>query len=163
MFMRKWCAAAALGVFLAVPLVARQKDDSAAKPATETPTTVDAPAAPESAVPAARGVFALPAVPKATPFPGPQATKTTKDTRPPGQLVPRFEVNAGYSYINFNPGSGFSNFNSHGATGGFTYKAKSFFRLAAGVGGYHFYRGVHSNKNSCGNTSHLFRPRLEFC
>ena len=46
--MRKWCAAAAVGVFLAIPLVAQQKDDSAAKPATETTTTVDAPAAPES-------------------------------------------------------------------------------------------------------------------
>src|SRR4030095_14710387 len=96
MFMRKWCATAAVGALFALPLFAQQKDESAAKPVTEAAATADVPAAPESAAPATRGVFALPAVPKATPFPGPQ-TAAAKDTRTPGQLVPKVEINAGYS------------------------------------------------------------------
>jgi outer membrane protein OmpA-like peptidoglycan-associated protein len=158
--MRKWCATAAVGALLALPLFAQQKDDSAAKQVTETTATADAPAAPESVAPAKRGLFALPAVPKATPFPGPQAAKTTKDTRTPGQLVPKFEINGGYSYVNFDPGSDFNNFNSHGATGGFTFNPNRILGLTAELGGYHFDRDVNGNKLTGGITTYLFGPRL---
>src|SRR5258708_28647719 len=120
MFVCKVCAATAVAGLLAFPLFGKQKDDNAAQATTGIPAVADAPSpAPASAVHATRGVFALPAVPKATPFPGPQAaTKAAKDDSAPGQLVPKFELAVGYSYINFNPGDGFSNFNNHGANGG---------------------------------------------
>jgi outer membrane protein OmpA-like peptidoglycan-associated protein len=162
MFMRKWCATTAVAALLAFPLFGQQKDDNAAQPTTGITTVADAPApAPATALHATRGVFALPAVPKATPFPGPQAaTKAAKDDSAPGQLVPKFELAVGYSYINFNPGDGFSNFNNHGANGGFTYNANRFLGLTAELGGYHFERDVNGNKLSGGLTSYLFGPRL---
>src|SRR5258708_1273866 len=151
MFMRKWCAATAVAALLAFPLFGQQKDDNAAQPNTGITAVADASApAPATAVHATRGVFALPAVPKTTPFPGPQAaTKAAKDDSAPGQLVPRFELAVGYSYINFNPGDGFSNFNSHGANGGFTYNANRFLGLTAELGGYHFQPHV-NRKQPCG-------------
>lgn len=154
--MRKWGTAVAIGALLALPLVAQQKDDSAAKPATE--NTTEAPAGPASVAPVTRSVWALPAVPKATPFPGPEAA--VKDTRTPGQLVPRFEINAGYSYINFNPGDPFPNFNNHGATGGFAFNANRYLGLVAEVGGYSFSRDVAGTKLDGGLTTYLFGPRL---
>ena len=134
--MRKWYAAAAVGALFALPLIAQQKDESAAKPETESAAvpataTLDAPAAPASLAPSTRGVFALPAVPKATPFPGPQSAKKDKGTDAPGRLVPKYEVNVGYSYIDLRPGDPFSNFNNHGVTGGFTYNANSVLGLTA--------------------------------
>ena len=86
--MRKWCAVVAIGALCALPLFAQQKDENATKPATDAASETSA--SPESSAPVTRGIFALPAVPKATPFPGPQAaTKTMKDSRTPGQLVPK--------------------------------------------------------------------------
>jgi hypothetical protein len=154
--MRKWCVALAMGALFALPLIAQQKDESTAKPATE--AAGEAVAAPANVAPVVRSAWALPAVPKATPFPGPQAA--TKDTRAPGQLVPRYEVNAGYSYINFNPGSGFNNFNNHGGTGGFTFNANRFLGLTAEVGGYNFTRDVNGTNLDGGLTTYLFGPRL---
>src|SRR5262245_26931115 len=159
MDMRKWCAAAAVGVLLALPLIAQQKDETA-KP-TESAAAPAAPAAPESVAPVTRSVWAIPAVPRTTPFPGPQsAAASTKDTRPPGKLVPRIEVNGGYSYINFNPGDGFNNFNNHGGTGGFTYNANRVLGLTAEIGGYNGHRDVNGVRQSGGLTSYLFGPRL---
>jgi OmpA family/Bacterial Ig domain len=162
--MRKWCAAAAVGALFALPLFAQQKDASAAKPATEAAATPDAPAAPEKVAPADRGIFVMPAVPRATPFPGPQASASTsastKDTRPPGQLVPKFEINAGYSYINFNPGEGFANFNNHGGLGGFTYNPNRILGLTAELAGYSFSRNANGNKLDGGLTTYLFGPRI---
>lgn len=164
MDMRKWCAATALGVLMALPVVAQQKDgDSKAAPDTAT-SAVEAPAAPAANVSTSSraGVFAVPAVPRATPFPGPQGTaaKPMKDTRTPGQLVPKYEINFGYSYINFDPGTGFSNFNNQGATGGFTYNANRVLGLTGEVGGYSFTRDVNGNKLDGGLTTYLFGPRL---
>jgi hypothetical protein len=159
--MRKWCAAAAVGALFALPLIAQQKDDSATKPNPEISARSNTPAAPESAAPANHGIFAMPAIPKATPFPGPQATpKSTTDTRAPGQLVPKFEVNAGYSYINFDPGEGFANFNNHGGSGGFTYNANRYLGLTGELAGYSFNRNVNFNKLDGGITTYLFGPRL---
>ena len=159
MFMRKWCAMVVIGALFALPLVAQEKDDSAAKPATE--ATTEAAAAPANVAPVTRSVWALPNVPKATPFPGPQASPAPlQDTRPPGTLVPRFEISAGYSYINFSPGDPFANFNNQGATGSFTVNANRFLGLTAEVGGYTFTRNVNGVNLDGGLTTYLFGPRL---
>jgi len=158
--MRKWCAAAAVGALLAFPLIAQQRDEDAPKPATE--ARAESSAAPANVAPITRSVWALPAVPKATPFPGPQAAAAMKDTRPPGTLVPRFEINAGYSYVNFNPGDEFNNFNNHGGTGGFTFNANRFLGLTAEVGSYTFKRELNGTNVDGGLTTYLFGPRLNF-
>ena len=157
--MRKWCAAAAVGTLLALPLFAQQKDDTA-KPATTAAAAPETTAAPESVAPLTRSLWAIPAAPRTTPFPGPQAATTTKDTRPPGKLLPRFEINGGYSYINFDPGDPFHNFNNHGGTGGFTYNANRVLGLTAEVGGYNGHRDVNGIRQSASLTSYLFGPRL---
>jgi outer membrane protein OmpA-like peptidoglycan-associated protein len=157
--MRKWCAAAAVGAFFVLPVLAQQKDDNSTKPATEVTAATDAPLS-EAPVVAKAGIFVVPATPRTAPFPGPQAAATTKDTRPPGRLVPKFEVNGGYSYINFDPGDQANNFNNHGGTGGFTYNANRFLGLTAEVGGYSFSRDVNGGKSDGGLTTFLFGPRL---
>ena len=162
--MRKWCAAIAVAALLALPLFGQQKDDSANRPTTGTTASADAPApVPETAVHATRGVFALPAAPKATPFPGPQAAAKTdkRDDDAPGRLVPRYELAGSYSYVNFMPGDPFSNFNNQGATGGFTYNANRYLGLTGELGGYSFDRNVNGNQITGGvlNTF-LFGPRL---
>src|SRR5258708_10413691 len=148
MLMRKWCEATGVAGLLGFPLFGQQKDDNAAQPTTGITAVADASApAPATAVHATRGVFALPAVPKTTPFPGPQAaTKAAKDDSAPGQLVPRFELAVGYSYINFNPGDGFSNFNNHGANGGVSHNAHRFLSLTPETGGYTFQPHVNANQ-----------------
>ena len=156
--MRKWCAATAVAALLAFPLFGQQKDDSANQPTTGTTASTDAPSATST-----RGVFALPAAPKATPFPGPQAAaKTDKsEDAAPGRLVPRFELAGGYSYINLDPGNPFRNFSNQGATGGFTYNANRYLGLTGELGGYSFDRNVNGNEITGGvlNT-YLFGPRL---
>jgi len=160
--MRKWCAAAAVGALFVLPLWAQQKDDHSSKPAEEVTAATDAPAASEAPVSARKGIFAVPAIPRPTPFPGPQsaASKDTRDTRPPGKLVPKYEVNAGYSFINFNPGDQTGNFNNHGGVGGFAYNANRVLGLTAEVGGYTFSREVNGGKVDGGLTTYLFGPRL---
>src|SRR5215475_3100297 len=160
MDMRKRCAAAAVGALFALPLFAQQKDEGATKSAVE--TSAEAPAAPAPSTPVSRsGVFAVPAIPRTTPFPGPQAaTADTKDTRPPGRLVPKFEVNGGYSYINFMPGDGFDNFNNHGASGGLTYNFNRVLGVTGEYSGYGFSRNVNGNKLDGGLQTYLFGPRL---
>jgi len=162
--MRKWCVAATLGALFVLPLVAQQKDDSSGK-ATETDTAAagETSAAPASTAATNRGVFAVPRVPRTTPFPGAQAgssSKQTEDTRPPGQLVPKFEINFGFSYINFGPGNPFDNYNMFGGTGGFTFNANRVLGLVAEIGSY---AGNHTVSAFCcdaGLTSYLFGPRL---
>jgi hypothetical protein len=167
--MRNWCAALAMSAFLALPLCAQQQNsgasDETANAATAAEKSAASGKAAESSKPAAaKGVFALPATPRPTPFPGPAAAA---DTRPPGTLLPRFETSAMYDYINFAPGSPFANFNNHGATGSFTYNASKWLGLTAEVGGYHFNRNLFpvtgSNTGvSGGFISYLFGPRLNW-
>jgi outer membrane protein with beta-barrel domain/OmpA family protein/Big-like domain-containing protein len=160
MDMRKWYAAAAVGALLAFPLYAQQKDETA-KPATEAAAASETPKAAESVAGVTRSIWAIPAAPRTTPFPGPQAaTSSDRDTRPPGRLVPRFEINGGYSYINFDPGNPFSNFNNHGGTGGFTYNANRVLGLTGEVGGYNGHRDVNGVRTNASLTSYLFGPRL---
>ena len=159
--MRKWYVVTAVGALLALPVIAQQKDDDATKPATETAASTEAPAAPARPAQVTHGLFALPAAPKATPFPGPQAASKGQATdEAPGRVVPKFEVAGGYSYINFMPGTGISNFNNHGANGGLTYNANRYLGLVADVGGYVFDRNVNGNKVSGSWNTFLFGPRL---
>src|SRR5258708_39477272 len=123
--MRNWCAALVMSALLALPLCAQQKrsaaddENGAANAAAEKSATASLSAARTNIAPR-RGVFALPAKPRPTPFPGPAAV--ANDTRPPGTLVPKFEIAATYSYINFAPGDPFANFNSHGGAGLLSHK-----------------------------------------
>ena len=161
--MRKWCVAATLGALMALPVVAQQKDDTSSKATTDAATTADAPAAPATATPVTRGVFAVPAVPRRTPFPGPQAASKkdeNKDTRAPGQLVPKYEINFGYSYVNFNPGDGFNTWGNHGGSGGFTFNANRYLGLTAELGGYSGNRTANGVYSGTGLTTYLFGPRL---
>jgi outer membrane protein OmpA-like peptidoglycan-associated protein len=160
--MRKWCAATAVAALLAFPLFGQQKDDSAAQPTTGTAAIADAnTAAPAPVVHGTRGIFALPEAPRATPFPGPQAAASAvKDDRAPGQLVPKFEAAVGYSYINFNPGDSFDNFNNNGANGGFAYNPTRYLGLVAEIGGYGWDRRANGNKLNGSTTTFLFGPRL---
>jgi len=162
--MRKWCAATAVAALLAFPLFGQQKDDNAAQPATGSTVAAEAPAAPASVARSTRGIFALPEVPKTTPFPGPQgaakADKTDKKDEAPGLLLPRYELAGGYSYVNFMPGDPFPDFNNHGANGGFTYNATRYFGLAAEVGGYQFDRRVNGFKVNGSWETFLAGPRL---
>src|SRR5690349_6432464 len=78
MDMRKWSVAAALGVLMALPLIAQQKDEGAKAAGDTASSAAEASATPEGYVGSSSraGVFAVPAVPRATPFPGPQAAST---------------------------------------------------------------------------------------
>lgn len=161
--MRKWCGAIAVAALFVSPLFAQQNDENAARPVPKASSAsanaaLDAPPTPMSVAPSTRGVFAVPAVPKGTPFPGPQTA--TKDTREPGRLTPKYEVSAGYSYIDLRPGDPFNNYNNHGVSGGFTYNANSVLGIVAELGTYHFRHSVNGTSVKGGPTTYLFGPRL---
>ena len=158
--MRNWCAALAMSALLAMPLCAQQKsggaadDTASAGTATEKNTAAESSTAAKDILTGSPTLFALPAVPRPTPFPGPQAA--AKDTRPPGKLVPRYEIAGMYQYINFSPGNPFPNFDNHGAAASFTYNASKWLGLATEVGDYGYQRnGVNGSLYSF-----LFGPRL---
>src|SRR5438045_1032658 len=74
-----------------------------------------------------RNIRALPDAPRPTPFPA----AADNSNEPPGRLVPRYELAAGYSYVNFSPGSPFGSFNNHGGSGSFAYNASRYLGLVA--------------------------------
>ncbi len=172
--MRNGCAALVMSALLALPLCAQQKStgagdettsaaSNAEKHATSSNTGGGGNAAASSKPVAAKNVFALPARPRPTPFPGPAGAPA--DSRPPGRLVPRYEIAGMYSYINFAPGDPFANFNNHGATGSFTYNASKWVGLTGEVGEYWFSRNIFPiiGNNSAATdslTTYLFGPRL---
>jgi outer membrane protein OmpA-like peptidoglycan-associated protein len=166
MEMRKSFVVLAMGAFLALPLLAQQKSDSsgAAAPAAEKGAVPEKKAASSEAVPV-KGVFALPATPRPTPFPGP--ADSSRDTRPPGRLVPRYEFALTYDFISFAPGNPFANFNNHGGAGSFTYNFSKWLGLTGELGGYQFSRNLFpltgSNADASGSiASYLFGPRLNW-
>jgi outer membrane protein OmpA-like peptidoglycan-associated protein len=167
--MRNWCAALAIGSLLALPLCAQQKSAGAAddtanglpgdvKPAAEN----FAPA--NGAIHVSGNVFGLPAMPKPTPFPGAEADK---DTRPPGRLVPRYEIAGMYYYVNAGPGSPFSSYGNQGGGASFTYNASKWLGLTGELAGYDFKRnefpftGTNTSING-GMITYLFGPRLNW-
>ena len=100
--------------------------------------------------------LALPEAPKPTPFPA----AASGSSEAPGRLTPRFELGAGYSYVNFNPGDPFSSFSNHGASGFFAYNASRYLGLVAELNGYNFSREVNGANVKAGWETFLFGPRL---
>jgi outer membrane protein OmpA-like peptidoglycan-associated protein len=166
--MRNWCAALAVGALLAVPLCAQEKNSGASRDSSGAAAAAEKGLAASnvaggSNIIVVKGVFALPATPRPTPFPGGQPP--AKDTRPPGLLVPRYEIAGMYDYVNFAPGSPFANFNNHGGSGSFTYNFSRWVGLTEEFAGYRFNRDVFPLSGSTnlvpGNfTTYLFGPRL---
>jgi outer membrane protein OmpA-like peptidoglycan-associated protein len=166
--MRKSCLLMALSVFLALPLFAQQKSSGTSDgndgTAAEKNATASS-ASKNSSVVHVNGFFALPAAPRPTPFPGPDAA--TKDTRPPGRIVPKFELAGTFDYINFGPGDPFANFNNLGAAGSFTYNASKWLGLTAEFGEHRFSRNIFpltgtNTSASDSLTTYLFGPRLNW-
>jgi outer membrane protein OmpA-like peptidoglycan-associated protein len=153
--MRKWFAIMAMGVCISLPAYGQQKDknvDADAKENAASGTnTASAPAA------VSKSPWALPARPRLTPFP---AAADTKDTSEPGRLLPRYEISAGYSYIDLHPGDPFNNFGNQGGTGSFTYNASRFVGLTAEIGSYAYTRNLSGTATDGGLTTYLFGPRL---
>ena len=160
--MRRLCLTVAISAMLVLPAWAQQGEDStrdAAKTAADN-TAAASTSETTNAVPAAsRSSFAIPDVPRATPFPGPAASASS-DEGGPGKLVPKFEVAGMYSYINFNPGSGFSNWNNQGGTASFTYNLNKWLGLTAEGGDYTYKRDVNGFRPSGTVQTFLFGPRL---
>ncbi|HXY26234.1 MAG TPA: OmpA family protein [Candidatus Acidoferrum sp.] len=166
--MRNWCAALAISSLLALPLCAQQKsagtgDDSGSAASEVKPAAENS--APASGVLHVSGnVFGLPAAPKPKPFPGPEPEK---DTRPPGRLVPRYEIAGMYYYVNANPGSPFASFGNQGGGASFTYNASKWLGLTGELSGYDFNRnefpftGANTSVNG-GMITYLFGPRLNW-
>jgi len=152
--MRYLCAALAMSALFALPLCAQQKNSTTGDETVNAAANAEKSAASRKNAEsnkslAASGLFALPATPRPTPFPGPTAPS---DKRAPGQLVPRIEIAAMYHYLNFGPGSPFSNFDGHGGSGSITYNASRWIGLTGEVGTYDLARGS--------IISYLFGPRL---
>src|SRR6266852_2346131 len=164
--MRKSCLALAMSAFLALPLFAQQKSSGTNDGNMGTAVAKSAPASSASknfSVVRMNGMFALSAAPRPTPFPGPAAA--TEDTRPPGRLVPRYEIAGMFDYINFAPGDPFANFNSLGGSASFTYNASKWLGLTAEVGEHRFKRNIfpltgNNTPASDSLTTYLFGPRL---
>lgn len=164
--MRKSFLVLAMSACMALPLLAQQKSDGsgAASPTAEKGAVPERKAASSEVVPV-KGVFALPATPRPTPFPGP--ADSSKDTRAPGRLVPKYELALTYDFISFAPGNPFANFNNHGAAGSFTYNFSKWLGLTGELGGYQFSRNLFpltgSNADASGSiASYLFGPRLNW-
>ena len=171
--MRNWCLAAAVSVLLASPLSAQQKaagfpDDTSNgnETAAEKSAGGVSNAVASDQISFSRDILALPAVPRPKPFPRPQAAKSKAsagDTGAPGQLVPRFEAAAMYDFLNFRPGNPFSDVNSYGASGSFTYNASRWIGLTTELGGYRFKnRNLNGNPVNGSIVSYLFGPRLNW-
>lgn len=177
--MRNWCVTVAMGALLALPLCAQQKDASTAsktKGTTESTATGNPTASDFSIAPASPTLFAMPAA--AAPKPADIFSDWANNAwnrHAWGRLTPKFEVAGLYQYVNFNPGSGFNNFNNQGASGAFTYNANNWLGLTAEIGGYHFSRKVlgapvqtgtgtvYPVNNTTGSfQSYLFGPRVNF-
>jgi len=158
--MRNWLVALALSALLASTICAQRRGigaEDGAKAIADTSEMNLAPANGASVAPAARNLFALPAAPQPAPFP---AAAASKDETPVGRLVPKFETAVGYSYVNFLPGEPFDGFNSHGATGSFTYNASKWLGLTGELGSYHFNRNFSGTPTGGYYTTYLFGPRL---
>jgi len=167
--MRNWCAALAMSALLALPLCAQQKNKGAGDDTANAATTAEKNAASNNAAggeaAAAKSIFALPATPRPTPFPGPAGAAA--DSRPPGTLVPRYEIAGMYEYINSQPGSPFTNFNTQGGAASFTYNASKWLGLTGEFAGYDFKRSLfpltgNTTEANGGMISYLFGPRLNW-
>src|SRR5258707_3803601 len=100
--MRKWIAVLAIGACISLPAVAQRKD--ADKNATTAETAAPAPIPNGASNPfaVAKSPWALAATPRLTPFPTP-APAVAADATGPGQLLPKFGVDGGAKYVEFQP------------------------------------------------------------
>lgn len=160
--MSKWCVTLIVGALLALPSFAQQRNTASGDGAAASTETADNTAGASDAVNVApgRNIFALPATPKATPFP---ASFSSSDLEL-GRQVPRYEFAFLYEYINFRPGDPYSDFNNHGGLGSFTFNPNHWLGLTAEVGGTTFSRDLTplngTNHVDGGITTFLFGPRL---
>jgi hypothetical protein len=163
--MRRLCLMMVVGALFALPGWAQQGDDQKAKKSSDDAATAAPATSDSTATPAASRSFAVPNPPRATPFPTPAPTPAasgTADDSTPGRLTPKYELAGMYSYVNFNPGASFANFNNNGGTGSFTYNLNHFLGLTAEAGFYSFERrvpGVAPNPEG-GFQTFLAGPRL---
>ena len=171
--MRNWCAGLVMSVLLALPLCAQQKSTGTGDDTPNTAANAEKSAASSNAAGGTsavasgktvgtKGVFALPATPRPTPFP---RGTPTQSADAPGRLVPRYEITGMYDYINFAPGDPFASFNSQGGSAAFTYNASRWVGLTGEFGAYDFKRSLFpvTGSNSDVNGSfltYLFGPRL---
>jgi len=144
-----------MGVCINLPAYGQQKDKNADADAKENAASGTNSASAPAAV--SKSPWALPARPRLTPFP---AAADTKDTSAPGRLLPRYEISAGYSYIDLHPGDPFNNFGNQGGTGSFTYNASRVVGLTAEIGSYAYTRNLSGTQTDGGLTTYLFGPRL---
>jgi opacity protein-like surface antigen len=168
--MRNWCAALVMSALLGLPLCAQDKNSRAGGETRNAVANAEKDAASNSATGggeavAAKSIFALPAKPRPTPFPGSAAAAA--DSRPPGQLVPRYEIAGTYDYISFRPGSPFTDFNTQGGAASFTYNASKWLGLTGEFAGYDFKRSLFpltgsTTETDGGMVSYLFGPRLNW-
>lgn len=161
--MRKRFAVMVVGACICLPVAAQQTqqkngDSSATTNAVEAPKTNLFGSAPS----VSKSPWALPAKPKMTPFPGPADTNTKNSSGDdaPGQLMPRYELSAGYSYIDFHPGDPFNTFGNQGGTGSFAFNFNRVLGLAAEIGSYAYTRNVNGSQLDGGLTTYMFGPRL---
>jgi len=157
--MRKWIAVLAIGACVGLPAVAQQKDADKNATTAETATPAPVPTGASNPFAVSKSPWALAATPRLTPFPAPAAAAAA-DATAPGQVLPRYEIGAGYSYVNFNPGDPFNSFNNQGATGSFTYNASRILGLTGEVGSYGYTRNLSGTSTDGGLTTFLFGPRL---
>ncbi len=167
--MRKWCATVAMGTLLALPLCAQQKDASTANTKDSTSeTTAKTNAASEfSIAPASSSLFPMPAAAAAKPDIFTDWDNNPWNRHAWGLLTPKYEIAGMFSYVNFCP-CAFSNWNSYGGTGSFTYNVNKWVGLTGEVAGYHFTRQVYVLNGtdytpsglSGGFQTYLFGPRV---
>jgi hypothetical protein len=168
--MRRLCLMMVVGALFALPGLAQQGDDQTKAKKSSDDTAAAAPATSDStATPDASRSFAVPDPPRPNPFPGASPAPAAAasggsefDPSTPGRWVPKYELAGMYSYINFNPGSGFPNFNNNGGTGSFTYNVNKFLGLTAEAGFYSFSRRVSPTvgKVEGGFQTYMAGPRL---
>jgi hypothetical protein len=162
--MRSLCLTVGMCAILAMPVFAQQgtqgkEDGNDAKLSGESDATGSASAGTTTVVlPASQSLFAMPAIPRATPFPGPASS--SGDSSAPGRLWPRYEVAGMYSYINFDPGPGFSSFGANGGGGSFTVNPWKYVGITGEVDEYTFQRSVSGSHVSGNFLTYLFGPRL---
>jgi len=161
--MSKWCLTVVVSALLALPSFARHKNGGVEDGVTTTTATAEKTSDASNAVNVAPApdFFAMPAMPRATPFPAPAAQAPEEE---PGRLVPRYELAFMYEYISFHPQDPFANFNNHGGTGSFTVNVSRYWGLTAELGGTDFSRdltpiGGNSSQEG-GFITYLFGPRL---
>jgi hypothetical protein len=176
--MRRLCLTVGMCAILAMPAFAQQGKDEAKLSGESTSAAATAAndnggdAATPAPAPAqtvikltTRNLFALPEAPRATPFPGPNGAPADSGSgdEPPGRMVPKFELAAMFSYIDFHPGDPFDSWNNFGGTGSITYNPSRWLGLTGEFGNYAFSRSIPPNLTPEGGfQTYLFGPRLNY-